>query len=111
MATLRYLCIVGDIEAQADQAGLELLRAQSARVVLGELCGRGGRGRARRRRDGPQAMQRRIQQVSVTDGERGTERRRRRRSEEVLVGGEEGGRGAPCTEGDRWWWWEGRGHA
>lgn len=37
MATLKYLCIVGDIEAQADQAGLELLRAQSARVVLG--CG------------------------------------------------------------------------
>lgn len=34
----KYLCIVGDIEAQADQAGLELLRAQSARVVLG--CGR-----------------------------------------------------------------------
>lgn len=33
-----YLCVVGDIEAQADQAGLELLRAQSARVVLG--CGR-----------------------------------------------------------------------
>lgn len=47
----KYLCVVGDIEAQADQAGLELLRAQRARVVLG--CGgeaiarpgvRGGRG-------------------------------------------------------------------
>lgn len=35
VATIKYLCIVGDIEAQADQAGLELLRAQSARVVLG----------------------------------------------------------------------------
>lgn len=35
---IKYLCIVGDIESQADQAGLELFSAQSARVVLG--CGR-----------------------------------------------------------------------
>lgn len=34
---IKYLCIVGDIEAQADQAGLELLRAQSARVVPVEM--------------------------------------------------------------------------
>lgn len=40
MTTVRYLCIVGDIEAQADQAGFELLRAKSARVVL--VCGRPG---------------------------------------------------------------------
>lgn len=55
-ATIKYLCIVGDIEAQADQAGLELLCAQSARVVLG--CGRPVPGEAS---GGPQAMQQHIQ--------------------------------------------------
>lgn len=35
VAMSKYLCIVANIEAQADQAGLELLCAQSARVVLG----------------------------------------------------------------------------
>lgn len=55
----KYLCVVGDIEAQADQAGLELLCAQSARVVLG-----GGRpvpGEAPGRGAAPQAMQQHIQ--------------------------------------------------
>lgn len=54
--TIKYLCIVGDIEAQADQAGLELLCAQSARVVLG--CGGPVPGEAS---GGPQAMQQHIQ--------------------------------------------------
>lgn len=54
--TIKYLCIVGDIEAQADQAGLELFCAQSARVVLG--CGRPVPGEAS---GGPQAMQQHIQ--------------------------------------------------
>lgn len=44
MATIKYLRVVGDIEAQADQAGLELFRAQSARVVL--VCGGGATGHA-----------------------------------------------------------------
>lgn len=34
-AWLWYLCIVGDIEAQTDQAGFKLFGAQRAGVVLG----------------------------------------------------------------------------
>lgn len=64
---IKYLCIVGDIEAQADQAGLELLRAQSARVVLGGQC------QARRRSGGATGHAATHTAVSVTVKGRGRE--------------------------------------
>lgn len=89
MATLRYLCIVGDIEAQADQAGLELLRAQSARVVLGELCGGAGPGEASEGGATGHAATHTAVSVTVRRGWWGwTTGGRRRRGEVVLVGGE-----------------------
>lgn len=94
MATLKYLCIVGDIVAQADQAGLELLRAQSARVVLGVCVGGGG---ARRGIGGRGHRPCSDTYSGFSDGERGRGGWIRvRRERRVRWCWREGG-GAPCT--------------
>lgn len=113
MATLKYLCIVGDIVAQADQAGLELLRAQSARVVLGGLRGGGrvGPGEASEGGATGHAATHTAVSVTVSGGRGGSDQGETGEEGEVVWGG------APCTGrgrdgGEGWrgggrWRWEG----